>query len=104
MQLRPSSYSRLVNKGRDFFRNRNAVIVEEYVALTGKGRVDYSEALEVAQSIIKLYTEDEGIDKVFRSTMSSSRSFNSASFLNNSYLSPGRKKKNPKRSRNRQCL
>jgi len=52
-------------KGRDFFRNRNAVIVEEYVALTGKGRVDFSEALEVAQSIIKLYTEDEGIDKVF---------------------------------------
>jgi F-type H+-transporting ATPase subunit gamma len=52
-------------KGRDFFRNRNAVIAGEYVGLTGKGRVDLSEALEVARSIIKRYTEDEGIDKVF---------------------------------------
>jgi len=33
--------------------------------LTGKGRVEFSEALEVARSIIKLYTEDTGIDKVF---------------------------------------
>src|SRR6476661_4924537 len=31
----------------------------------GKGRVDLSEALEVARAIIKLYTEDTGIDKVF---------------------------------------
>jgi F-type H+-transporting ATPase subunit gamma len=52
-------------KGRDFFRNRNAVIAGEYIGLTGKGRVEFSEALEVARSIIKLYTEDEGIDKVF---------------------------------------
>jgi F-type H+-transporting ATPase subunit gamma len=52
-------------KGRDFFRNRNAVIVEEYIGLTGKGRVDFTEALDVARSVIKLYTEDEGIDKVF---------------------------------------
>jgi F-type H+-transporting ATPase subunit gamma len=52
-------------KGRDFFRNRNAVIAGEYIGLTGKGRVELSEALEVARSIIKQYTEDEGIDKVF---------------------------------------
>jgi F-type H+-transporting ATPase subunit gamma len=52
-------------KGRDFFRSRHAVIAGEYIGLTGKGRVDFSEALEVAGSIIKLYTEDEGIDKVF---------------------------------------
>jgi len=52
-------------KGRDFFRNRNAVIAGEYIGLTGKGRVELSEALEVARSIIKLYTEDQGIDKVF---------------------------------------
>ena len=52
-------------KGRDFFRNRHAVIVAEYLGLTGKGRVEFSEALEVARSIIKLYTEDSGIDKVF---------------------------------------
>ena len=52
-------------KGRDFFRSRHAVIAGEYIGLTGKGRVEFSEALEVAGSIIKLYTEDEGIDKVF---------------------------------------
>ena len=52
-------------KGRDFFRNRNAVIAGEYIGLTGKGRVDFAEALDVARHIIKLYTEDEGIDKVF---------------------------------------
>ena len=52
-------------KGRDFFRNRRAVIAGEFLGLTGKGRVEFSEALEVARSIIKLYTEDTGIDKVF---------------------------------------
>jgi len=52
-------------KGRDFFRNRHAAISSEYIGLTGKGRVDFSEALEVATSIIKQYTEDTGIDKVF---------------------------------------
>ena len=52
-------------KGRDFFRTRRAVIAAEYIGLTGKGRVEFSEALEVARSIIKLYTDDTGIDKVF---------------------------------------
>jgi F-type H+-transporting ATPase subunit gamma len=52
-------------KGRDFFRNRHAVIAAEYLGLTGKGGIEFSEALEVARSIIKLYTEDNGIDKVF---------------------------------------
>ena len=52
-------------KGRDFFRNRHAVIAGEYLGLTGKGRVEFSEALEVARSIIKVYTEDKEIDKVF---------------------------------------
>jgi F-type H+-transporting ATPase subunit gamma len=52
-------------KGRDFFRNRHAAISSEYIGLTGKGRVDFSEALEVATSIIKQYTEDTSIDKVF---------------------------------------
>src|SRR6476659_3492720 len=52
-------------KGRDFFRNRHAVIAGEYIGVTGKGRVDLSEALDIARSIIKTYTEDEGIDKVF---------------------------------------
>jgi F-type H+-transporting ATPase subunit gamma len=52
-------------KGRDFFRNRRAVIAGEFIGLTGKGRVELSEALEVARSIMKLYTDDEGIDKVY---------------------------------------
>jgi F-type H+-transporting ATPase subunit gamma len=52
-------------KGRDFFRNRHATISSEYIGLTGKGRVDYSEALEVARALIKQYTEDTGIDKVY---------------------------------------
>ncbi|HEY8413456.1 MAG TPA: ATP synthase F1 subunit gamma [Pyrinomonadaceae bacterium] len=52
-------------KGRDFFRNRHASIVAEYIGLTGKGRVEFSEALDVARSIINLYAEDTGIDKVF---------------------------------------
>src|SRR5215470_19009800 len=38
-------------KGRDFFRNRHAVIAGEFLGLTGKGRVELSEAIEVARSI-----------------------------------------------------
>jgi len=52
-------------KGRDFFRNRRATISIEYIGLTGKGRVEFSEALEVARALIKQYTEDTGIDKVY---------------------------------------
>jgi len=52
-------------KGRDFFRRRQFSIVGEYLGLTGKGRVDLSEALGVAGDVIKRFIEDEGIDKVF---------------------------------------
>jgi len=52
-------------KGRDFFRRRNMQIVQEYVGLTGKGRVSYEEAVEVASDITRRFTEDEEIDKVF---------------------------------------
>jgi F-type H+-transporting ATPase subunit gamma len=52
-------------KGRDFFRRRPIQIVGEYVSLTGKGRVEYAEALEVARDVMRRFTEDEGIDKVF---------------------------------------
>jgi len=51
-------------KGRDFFRRR-AKVAGEYIGLTGKGRVEFSEAVEVAQDITKQFTEDETIDKVF---------------------------------------
>jgi F-type H+-transporting ATPase subunit gamma len=52
-------------KGRDFFRNRHAKLAGEFLGLTGKGRVEFSEALEVARHIIKVYTDDTEIDKVF---------------------------------------
>ncbi|HEV8588905.1 MAG TPA: ATP synthase F1 subunit gamma [Pyrinomonadaceae bacterium] len=52
-------------KGRDFFRRRGANIVAEYIGLTGKGRVEFEEALEVARDVIARFTEDEAIDKVF---------------------------------------
>ncbi|HEX8284825.1 MAG TPA: ATP synthase F1 subunit gamma [Pyrinomonadaceae bacterium] len=52
-------------KGRDFFRRRGAVIAGEYVGLTGKGRIDHAEALEIARDVMQRFTDDEGIDKVF---------------------------------------
>lgn len=52
-------------KGRDFFKRREMAFTEEYVGLTGTGRVEYKDAAEIAQKIIKTFTEDETIDKVF---------------------------------------
>jgi F-type H+-transporting ATPase subunit gamma len=52
-------------KGRDFFRRRGATLAGEYVGLTGKGRVDFGEAIEVARDVIKRFNEDEQIDKAF---------------------------------------
>ncbi len=52
-------------KGRDFFRNRRKPIIGEHVGLTGKGRVEFGEALEVSKTIINRYIEDPTIDKVF---------------------------------------
>jgi F-type H+-transporting ATPase subunit gamma len=52
-------------KGRDFFRRRGAPLVGEYIGLTGKGRVEFSEALDVASDIIQRFTEDKEIDKTF---------------------------------------
>jgi F-type H+-transporting ATPase subunit gamma len=52
-------------KGRDFFRRRDISFVQEYIGVTGKGSVQYSEAVEIAREIIKRFTEDEELDKVF---------------------------------------
>jgi len=52
-------------KGRDFFRRRDANLAGEYIGVTGKGRVDFSEALEIARDVIKRFTEGAEIDKVF---------------------------------------
>lgn len=51
-------------KGRDFFRRRG-VLGGEYIGLTGKGRVDFAEAIEVARDVIKRFTEDQELDKAF---------------------------------------
>lgn len=52
-------------KARDFFKRREMTFVEEYLNVTGKARVDYSEAKEIADDVIKTFTEDTSIDKVF---------------------------------------
>jgi F-type H+-transporting ATPase subunit gamma len=52
-------------KGRDFFRRRGSLLVGEYVGLTGTGRVNFSEAIEVARDVIKRFTEEQEIDKAF---------------------------------------
>ncbi len=52
-------------KARDFFKRREMTFVEEYVGLTGSGRVEHGEAVEIAHKIIKTFTEDETLDKVF---------------------------------------
>jgi F-type H+-transporting ATPase subunit gamma len=52
-------------KGRDFFRRRGAEMAGEYIGLTGKGRIDHAEALEIARDVMRRFVEDEGIDKVF---------------------------------------
>jgi F-type H+-transporting ATPase subunit gamma len=52
-------------KGRDFFRRRNVPFFNEYVGLTGKGSIEFTEAIEIAHDLIKHFTEDEELDKVF---------------------------------------
>lgn len=60
-----SSMIPIGRKGRDFFRRREMKFVDEYVGLSGKGRIDYSDAQEIAQKIIKIFTDDISLDKVF---------------------------------------
>ncbi len=52
-------------KGRDFFKRREVVMRAEYLGLTGAGQVKYTDAAEIAEDIIKTFTDDESIDKVF---------------------------------------
>lgn len=52
-------------KGRDAFRRRNVEIIGEHVGLTGRGRIEYSEAAELAREIIDRFTSDETIDRVY---------------------------------------
>src|SRR5687768_1394134 len=52
-------------KGRDFFKRRDIVFKDEYIGLTGSGTANFADALEIARNIIKTFTEDISIDKVF---------------------------------------
>jgi F-type H+-transporting ATPase subunit gamma len=52
-------------KGRDFFKRRQVEIVDEYIGLTGTGRVSYQDAAEIADKLIERFTEDTSIEKVF---------------------------------------
>jgi F-type H+-transporting ATPase subunit gamma len=52
-------------KGRDFFKRRHITLTAEYIGRTGTGTVHYSDAAEIAQHVIKTFTEDTSIDKVF---------------------------------------
>ena len=52
-------------KGRDFFKRREVEFSEEFVGLTGTGSVNHADAMEIAQKVVRMFTEDETIDKVF---------------------------------------
>ncbi|HVF29615.1 MAG TPA: ATP synthase F1 subunit gamma [Pyrinomonadaceae bacterium] len=52
-------------KGRDFFKRRNVEFRDEYIGLTGSGTANHADALRIAQNVIKTFTEDTTIDKVF---------------------------------------
>lgn len=52
-------------KGRDFFKRREVKFADEYIGLTGTGQVNHGDAVEIADKLIKTFTEDETIDKVF---------------------------------------
>ena len=51
-------------KGRDFFKRREVVLRDEHIGLMG-GLVNYADAAAIANSLIKDFTEDTSIDKVF---------------------------------------
>jgi F-type H+-transporting ATPase subunit gamma len=52
-------------KGRDFFKRRDINFLDEYIGLTGTGSVKYEDAVAIAERIIKTFTDDTTIDKVF---------------------------------------
>jgi F-type H+-transporting ATPase subunit gamma len=52
-------------KGRDFFKRRSVVFAEEYIGLTGAGQVRHEDAVAIADNVIRTFTDDATIDKVF---------------------------------------
>ena len=62
---KPTEMIPVGRKGRDFFKRREVKFTEEYIGLTGSGQVRLQDALEISAKVIKTFTEDETIDKVF---------------------------------------
>lgn len=60
-----SSMIAVGRKGRDFFKRRQIELTDEYIGLTGSGRVDHADAVAIADKLITTFTEDTTIDKVF---------------------------------------
>ncbi len=52
-------------KGRDYFRSRKIDFAEEYVGLTGQGQVELADAREISTEVIKTFSENDEIDRVF---------------------------------------
>jgi F-type H+-transporting ATPase subunit gamma len=52
-------------KARDYFKRREMDFVEEYLGVTAKARVDYSEAKVIAEKVITTFVSNTSIDKVF---------------------------------------
>jgi F-type H+-transporting ATPase subunit gamma len=52
-------------RGRDYFKRRTIQFAAEYTGLTGGGSANYADAKTVAEDVIRRFTEDETIDKVF---------------------------------------
>jgi len=52
-------------RGRDYYKRRGMHFLAEYVGITSSGRISFAEAQEMARDIVKIYIEDEKIDKVF---------------------------------------
>ena len=68
LQENPDKQTEMIpvgRKGRDFFKRREMTIVKEYIGLTGSGTAEYSDAADIARNIIKTFTDNTEIDKVF---------------------------------------
>ena len=52
-------------KGRDYFKRRGVKFANEYIGLTARGTANYNDAVEIAKDVIRRFTEDTEIDKVF---------------------------------------
>ncbi|MEO7539173.1 MAG: ATP synthase F1 subunit gamma [Pyrinomonadaceae bacterium] len=52
-------------KGRDFFKRRDVKFADEYIGLTGSGQVVHADAVAIADKLVRTFTEDTTIDKVF---------------------------------------